>query len=317
MLGYLRLASHYNIIDKPNERSSHSRITIRGGGIIFVIAVLLWYFLEGFQYPLFVAGFLIISTVSFIDDLGHVPNRLRITAHLVTVVLLLLEVLNLESVVGVSTNHPASTYLIFIVVIPIAIGFLNAYNFMDGINGITVMNALVTLGTLFYLNQEIHFMDQDLLVHASMGLLIFGFFNFRKKAVCFAGDVGAVSMAFLITFTLITLIMATENYYFIALIFVYGVDSVGTIIERLIKRENIFQAHRSHLYQLMANESHIPHVQVSLIYGGTQLFINVWFIYSISQGTTPSMIAFFSSLTILIVIFAVAKIKFYKVFAVG
>ena len=160
-------------------------------------------------------------------------------------------------------------------------------------------------------------MDQDLLVHASMGLLIFGFFNFRKKAVCFAGDVGAVSMAFLITFTLITLIMATENYYFIALIFVYGVDSVGTIIERLIKRENIFQAHRSHLYQLMANESHIPHVQVSLIYGGTQLFINVWFIYSISQGTTPSMIAFFSSLTILIVIFAVAKIKFYKVFAVG
>ncbi len=318
MLVYLRMASVYNITDKPNERSSHTHITIRGGGIIFVIAVILWCFIHGFQFPWFFTGFLIISAVSFIDDLGHVPNRLRITVHLVTVILLLFEITNsvslpMDGAWLSGRQFFTNNTLLFIVAIPIIIGFLNAYNFMDGINGITVIYSMVTLGTFFYLNQSIHFTDPDLLLYLLAGLLIFGFFNFRKRAVCFAGDVGAVSIAFVIAFLLIMLILTTGHYQYLALVFVYGVDTVGTIVERLIKRENIFEAHRSHLYQLMANQSAIPHLSVSMIYGGIQLLINIIIIgaMTINQASPWPFITIFA---ILVMLFAFAKIKLYRVF---
>lgn len=332
MLAYLRLANHFNIIDKPNERSSHTRVTIRGGGIIFVVAIVAWWFLHGFQLPWFFAGFLLISVVSFIDDLGHVPNRVRIAAQFLAVVLLLLELnssiptpqvgafrpaagpSNLSysiSVVGVPTDH--SYLLLLLLSLPVILGFINAYNFMDGINGITVVNSLVIIGTIAYLNHTVNLVDPNLFSFTMMALLIFGFFNFRRRAACFAGDVGAVSMAFLITLLLIMLIMHTGNFYYLAFVFVYGVDSVGTIIERLIKRENIFEAHRSHLYQLMANQSGIPHLMVSSIYGLVQLAVNLLLIISIRQDFAPLLICSLIFLA-LVGIFAYAKLKLYKVF---
>ncbi len=351
MLAYLRLADHLNIIDRPNERSSHTRVTIRGGGIIFVVAVILWWLMHGYQLPWFFAGFLLISVVSFIDDLGHVPNRLRIAAQFLAVVLLLLE-LNPSfplvgahplSMVGALTDHPSHnplvgsltnqtlssmvgacpplagptnhnpSFLLLLLSLPVILGFINAYNFMDGINGITVVNSLVTIGTIAYLNHTVSLIDPDLLSYAMIGLLIFGFFNFRRRAVCFAGDVGAVSMAFLITLLMVMLIMQTGNFYYLALVFVYGIDSVGTIIERLIKRENIFEAHRSHLYQLMANQSGMPHLVVSSIYGIVQLVVNVLIIISIRQDFSPLLIFSLVFLS-LVCVFAYAKLKLYRVF---
>lgn len=321
MLAYLRLANHFNIIDRPNERSSHTRVTIRGGGIIFVVAVILWWLMHGFHLPWFFTGFLLISVVSFIDDLGHVPNRVRIAAQFLAVVLLLLEInstnsfplvgalTNQTSVVGVSTDH-----LLLLLSLPVILGFINAYNFMDGINGITVVNSLVTIGTIAYLNHTLTLIDPELLSYSMIGLLIFGFFNFRQKAACFAGDVGAVSMAFLITLLMVMLIMQTGNFYYLALVFVYGIDSVGTIIERLIKRENIFEAHRSHLYQLMANQSGMPHLVVSSIYGLVQLVVNVLIIISIRQDFAPFLIFSLIFLS-LVSVFAYAKLKLYRVFA--
>ncbi len=313
MLAYLRLADHLNIIDRPNERSSHTRVTIRGGGIIFVVAVVIWWFLHGFQMPWFFTGFLLISVVSFIDDLGHVPNRVRIVAQFLAVVLLLLEINSLVgahplSMVGVSTDH-----LLLLLSLPVILGFINAYNFMDGINGITVVYSLVTIGTIAYLNHTLTLIDPELLSYSMIGLLIFGFFNFRRKAACFAGDVGAVSMAFLITLLMVMLIMQTGKFYYLALVFVYGIDSVGTIIERLIKRENIFEAHRSHLYQLMANQSGMPHLVVSSIYGLVQLVVNVLIIISIRQDFAPFLIFSLIFLS-LVSVFAYAKLKLYRVF---
>ncbi len=354
MLAYLSVANHFNIIDRPNERSSHTRVTIRGGGIIFVVAIVAWWFLHGFQLPWFLAGFLLISVVSFIDDLGHVPNRVRIAAQFLAVALLLLELNSITSLVGacppaagptnqsffldslVSTqpispvvDHSSPNSLVGVLTnqfqfhyqslfwlllsLPVILGFINAYNFMDGINGITVVNSLVTIGTIAYLNHTLKLIDPELLSYTMMALLIFGFFNFRKRAACFAGDVGAVSMAFLITLLVVMLIMHTGNFYYLAFVFVYGVDSFGTIIERLIKRENIFEAHRSHLYQLMANQSSMPHLVVSSIYGLVQLAVNVLIIVSIRQDFAPLLI--FSLIFLALVgIFAYAKLKLYKVF---
>ena len=99
-----------------------------------------------------------------------------------------------------------------------------------------------------------------------VAVLVFGVFNFRRKAKCFAGDVGAVSIAFVILFLLGRLILKTGDWSYIVFLAVYGVDSVLTIIHRLMLHENIGLPHRKHLYQIMANELKIPHMVVSLVY---------------------------------------------------
>ena len=106
-------------------------------------------------------------------------------------------------------------------------------------------------------------------------MIIFLFFNLRKRAKTFAGDVGSISLAFLLSWFLIALILKTGRIEYILLFAVYGIDSVVTILLRLARRENIFKPHRTHLYQLLCNEYKYSHIRVSLIYGIIQCVINV------------------------------------------
>jgi len=146
-------------------------------------------------------------------------------------------------------------------------GILNAYNFMDGINGITGGYSLIITGALCYINlYRVSFVDNDLVYAFILALLVFSFFNFRTKAKCFAGDVGSISAAFMIVFLLGKLIIKTEDFSYIVLLAVYGVDAVLTIIHRILLTENIFEPHRKHLYQLLANELKINHLIVATIY---------------------------------------------------
>jgi len=263
-LAYFKIANHYNIIDKPNHRSSHSEITIRGGGIIFPLSVLLWFVGTGFQYPLFISGLIIISTISFIDDIREFPKRWRLLAHLAAIVMVFWQ-LNLFS-----ANWMLLAAFIIIV------GVINAYNFMDGINGITGIYSLVTLSTLLYINQyQVIFINTGLILSAIIGIIVFNFFNFRKKAVCFAGDVGSISIAFIICFLLIKLMLTTGNISYVLILAVYGIDTAFTMILRLTNGENIFLAHRAHLYQLLVNERGFKHLTVAIIYGFIQLLINL------------------------------------------
>lgn len=154
---------------------------------------------------------------------------------------------------------------------------------MDGINGITPFYSLICLGSFLYISTELPFVfSTDLILILSIGVLIFTFFNARKRAKAFAGDVGSVSMAFLLGWFMLSLILATQRLEYILFFAVYGVDSVFTIIHRLIKRQNIFKAHRSHLYQYLANELGFPHVAVSAIYAGLQAIINLLTIFMIT-----------------------------------
>ena len=152
---------------------------------------------------------------------------------------------------------------------------------MDGINGITVLYSLSILATCFYLNTQIDFIQDSLLLYTVIALLVFGFYNVRKKAKSFAGDVGSVSMAFIIAFIVLSLILFTTNWQYVLLVSVYGIDSLLTIIQRLVKGDNIFQAHRSHLYQYLANEVKVPHVMVSIIYALIQLVLNIGLVFCI------------------------------------
>lgn len=270
---YFRIADHYNIIDKPNERSSHDRIVIRGGGILFPLAAIMWWVLNDWQYPFLIIGLLLVALVSFLDDIYTLSNKIRLVIQFSAAALIMYE-----------AGLVAWPWIWWIPVLIIIVGWKNAFNFMDGINGITALYALSAIGGFLYANTIHPFTDNELIIYTALAVLVFSFYNLRKKATCFAGDVGAVTLAFLLAFWMLQLILSSGYVLYLLFFAVYGVDAVLTIIHRLLKRENIFQAHRSHLYQYMANEMKMGHLPVSIIYFFVQALINCLVIYWLKAG---------------------------------
>lgn len=277
ILMYFRIADKYNIIDKPNHRSAHTEITLRGGGVIYPIAFLLFFITQSLNYSIaqsldygvFGLGLLTICTISFIDDIVDLSSKIRLIFHFISVTLLLYY-LNLFSIVPLWG---------FPVIYILVIGILNAYNFMDGINGMSGLYSLVALASLLYINTDIfEFTHQDFIIYPLLASLVFLFFNFRKKAKCFMGDVGSMGIAFWIIALITLLIVETGHFKYILFLTVYGVEVIFTIIERLALKENIFEAHRRHLYQLFANEKKVSHLTISSVYAAVQLGINLFII---------------------------------------
>ena len=273
-LFYFKVADKYNIIDKPNERSSHTRITLRGGGVIFYFGALVYFLTSGFEYPWFMLALTFVAIISFIDDIRSTSQKLRLVFHFSAMALMFYQ-----------WGLFSLSWWWIIIALIICTGIINAYNFMDGINGITGGYSLVVLLSLAYIDEEVTpFVEQDLIYTVIMSVLVFCFFNFRKKAKCFAGDVGSVSIAFILLFLIGRLIIKTEDFSWIILLSVYGVDSVLTIVHRLMLHENIGLPHRKHMYQLMANELKIPHVAVSLVYMLTQALVILGYFCFVGYG---------------------------------
>ena len=268
-LGYFRLADRFNIIDRPNLRSSHSSVTLRGGGIIFLLGVWIYAALYGMTYPWFFAGVTLVGIVSFIDDIHSLPDSWRLVAQFVAMFLMFyqLGILNLND------------WWMVIVALIVCVGIINAYNFMDGINGITGGYSIAVLLPLIWLNCKDSFIDPSFLYVVGLSLLVFCFFNFRKKARCFAGDVGSISIAFILLFALGSLILKTGDFSYIVFLAVYGADAILTICHRIKLHENLGEAHSKHAYQIMANELRIPHVAVSLLYLSLQLLISAGIVF--------------------------------------
>lgn len=262
-LFYFRIADRFNIIDKPNERSSHNYITIRGGGVIWWVAALLYLLFNlSVTAGWFLAGITLIAGVSFVDDVKGLGQKMRLLFHLLAMSCAFY-------LAGVFGSYPWWAIVIGYVVF---IGIVNAYNFMDGINGITGLYSIAVLASLQYVNLSYgNFVPPDLIWYPMIASLVFLFFNFRKRARCFAGDVGSVTIAFWIVTLLLILIIKTENLIWIGFLMVYGVDAVMTILHRIYMKQNIMEAHRLHFYQILANEKKIPHRLVSLIYFTVQL----------------------------------------------
>ncbi len=263
-LFYFKVADRFNIIDKPNERSSHSAITLRGGGVVFYFGALAYFIWSGFQYPWFFLGLTMMTIVSFLDDIFTLSNKIRLLVHFASVLLMAYQL-----------NVFAMPWYFLIITFIIVVGVINAYNFMDGINGITACYSLAVGGLLMLVNKQLDFMPQEFLAFNLLGVLVFAFFNFRTKAKCFAGDVGSVAIAYILLFALGALILKTGNLIYILFLSVYGIDAVWTIIRRLTLKENIFEAHRSHLYQYMGNEAGINKLLISFIYGVMQFGIGL------------------------------------------
>lgn len=270
-LVYFRIADRFNIVDRPNERSSHNSIVIRGGGIIFLLAAWIWSAFFGFNYPWFLAGLTIVCGISLWDDIHSLPDSVRLIAQFTAMFMMFadLGMINLEN------------WWMIAPALIVCVGIINAYNFMDGINGITSGYSLTVLLPLIILNHSIHFIEMSYLIVAAIACVVFSYFNFRPKgkAKCFAGDVGSIGIAFIVLLPLGKLILQTGDLTYILLLVVYGVDTILTICHRIMLHENLGQAHRKHAFQIMANELKIPHEVVSLGYMILQLIISLGLIY--------------------------------------
>ena len=325
-LCYFKIADHFNIIDKPNQRSSHTRIVLRGGGVIFTIALWIWSLtpvpsptgegcILGLQlYPWLLAGVTLAAGVSFIDDIHSLPDSLRLVVQFASMFLVFQEVGLLTVVDGGSWLIQG---LIVLAALIVCVGGTNIYNFMDGINGITGGYSLAMLIPLIIKNEELRmkngegFVEPSLLIVIGLSLLVFCLFNFRKKAKCFAGDVGSIGIALILTFCLARLMMVTGDVAWIVLFLIYGVDGVLTICHRIMLHENLGQAHRKHAYQLMANELKIPHVVVSTIYMVLQLVVSLIAIYVIPDTIAAHWIYLVCSAVVMAVAYILFKMKYY------
>lgn len=263
---YFRIADHFNIIDKPNERSSHSSVVLRGGGIIFLFGTWLWSAFFGFHYPWFLLGLTLVCGISLWDDIHSLPDTVRLVAQFLAMFLLFAEW---------SILYLSGWWIVLIALI-VCVGIINAYNFMDGINGITAGYSLAVLAPLMVLNHSLHFIEMSYLIVTAIACVIFCFFNFRPKgkAKCFAGDVGSIGIAFILLLPLGKLILQTGDLTYIILLAVYGVDTILTIFHRIMLHENLGRAHRKHAFQIMANELNIPHGVVSACYMLIQMLVS-------------------------------------------
>lgn len=271
ILIYFKVADKYNIVDRPNERSSHKEVTMRGGGIIVWFAALLYFLLNIDSAFIFFIGITLIGFVSFIDDIRTLPSRVRAFVQLFSVGIIFYD-LNIFSI------YP---WWIILITFIVSIGIINAYNFMDGINGITGLYSCVVFASFLYVNNYvIPFVNNDLLIFPIIACSIFLFFNYRKKAKCFAGDIGSITLAFWIIYILIILICTTNSIVWIMFLSVYGVDSICTILHRLYLKQNIFKPHRIHYYQILSNEQKLDHRLVSIIYTIVQTFTSLVIIYT-------------------------------------
>ena len=270
---YFCIADKYNIIDKPNERSSHSTIVLRGGGIIFLIGVWVWSVFFGFQYPWFLVGFTLVAGVSFVDDIHSLPDYVRLVAQFMAAAMAFYQL---------GILHWSMWWIVLLALI-VYVGATNIINFMDGINGITVGYSLAVLVPLAVVNMKSNYVEQSLIISTILASLVFCIFNFRPKgkAKCFAGDVGSIGIAFIMLFLLGNVIIKTGDITWLIFLLVYGVDGCLTIVHRIMLHENLGEAHRKHAYQLMANELKIGHVKVTLLYMVLQLIVSFMFIYII------------------------------------
>ena len=302
-LAYFKIADHFNIIDKPNLRSSHTKIVLRGGGIIFLIGAWVWSAFFGFQYPWFLVAVTLAAGVSFIDDIHSLPDSVRLLVQFVAMGLMFYQL---------DMIH-ANLWWAVILALIVCVGATNIYNFMDGINGITAGYSLAVLIPLLLRNCSGEFVESSLIVVTILSVLVFSYFNFRpkNKAKCFAGDVGSVGIAFILLFMIGCLIMKAGDITWLIFLLVYGVDGCCTIVHRIMLHEHLGEAHRKHAYQLMANELGMSHVTVSLIYMAIQLVISLGFMYLCPDTVLAHWIYLVCAGGVLVVAYVLFMKKYY------
>ncbi|MCC8416958.1 MAG: glycosyltransferase family 4 protein [Rickettsia endosymbiont of Bryobia graminum] len=311
----VKVLPFFGLVDIPDQRRAHNKVTPRGGGLAIVIMVIM----AASIYEYFLATssigtvrilgiLLVISMVSFLDDLIHIPVVVRLITHVICSVAVVILFLS----PALLFHNELPPYLDVIVSIVGLTAFLNIYNFLDGIDGITCSESIhlsITILILCYLKSDI-IMHANLIIilnviilGSSIGFLLFNW----QPAKIFLGDIGSISLGFLLGFSLL-LISASSAHLFVASVIAslyYLADGGLTILIRLINREKIWQPHLKHFFQ-KAVQKRKTHRQVVSRIALCNLLLMV---FSITSLYFPVISIILAILTVMITIinFAINK----------
>lgn len=271
---YVRYARKTSASAVAHARNINLPLVATSGGFVVCVAVTaftLYYYLQGLTADWrLLAGCMLLSLVSLIDDHRPLSPMLRLAIQMVVVSW------TFDALMRAETLH------IFMLLLILGTGMINAYNFMDGINGMLVLYSLVLLGSLYVLLGDcaggmmlmsvVQARGTLLVLMIAVGVL--GVFNLRTRALVFAGDVGSIAIGYCIMVIMASLILSFGNASCLVFVAVYAVDTVYTIFQRLFEGESIITPHRKHLYQILLRRGR-PQLMISGCYAGAQLLINI------------------------------------------
>jgi Fuc2NAc and GlcNAc transferase len=281
----IKLGWRLGLMDRPNARKSHSIPTPKGGGIGILAAFLLASFLLNIPAAFWLPA-IIVSVVGLLADRVALRALTRLLIQFGAALMLVL-----------SIYHNPGADIVPILLIPFwavyLVGTANFFNFMDGINGISAITAVIAFSLIFAYQILEGRLDNYTVLAGCIAAGGLGFLPFNlPKAKVFMGDVGSVLLGF--TFAAYVFAYTTHLSDFVCLaafILPIYLDELTTMWVRIRDRENLFKAHRRHVYQLLANEAGLAHWKVSASYGLFQLVVGLSILTLRPYGLIAALVA--------------------------
>lgn len=276
VLVFRRWSLRREIFDVPNERSSHTAPTPRGGGLVIVLISLIFYtiytvFSKGDFSWSYLFGAALIAFISWLDDVYNISFVWRFLVHSASALLVIFALGYFEIVYIPFYQNVEFGKLGAVLTFLWIVWLTNAYNFMDGIDGIAAMQA-VTAGIGWLVVGKILNLDEagiygGVLAFSAMGFLIHNW----QPAKIFMGDVGSAFLGY--TFAVLPLLALNKSgansallpFIAVLLVFLFVFDTVITFLRRLAGKERVWEAHRRHLYQRLIINGY-SHGFVTILY---------------------------------------------------
>lgn len=260
---YIRVARRNHIGVTASDKGRRRFVAV-GGGFIFILAAIMAVAVFPATAPyiflvyMYVGGGAILAVLSYADDLITLSPRLRLGVHIAVTALVL------------ALMPFGSNYLLYACAVIACTGYMNASNFMDGINGMLALYSGVVLATLACV------MPSPVVLALLVSTAVFAAYNCRREPSVYSGDVGSITIGFFIATSLVYYILDSDEYSAAVFVLVFLIDAFCTFMERLLRGDNVFMSHRRHLYQLLIRRRAHP-LTVSAGYAAVQLAVNgVW-----------------------------------------
>ena len=266
------------ILDHPNHRSSHARAVPKSGGISIVVTfligmcVIMFMTDDALYSRSYIIGFVfssvLVAAISFVDDVWEKSPQFKLVTHLVAVGVVLYSGIVIETLTLPWFDRVPLGWLGYILSALWILGLTNAYNFMDGIDGLVGGTALIAgiffMAISYYEGSSFVYITGYTIIAGAVGFLIYN----APPAKIFMGDVGSAFLGFV--FATLAIIAArydesrTSFLVMPMLLFHFIYDTLFTFVRRLLRGENAMLAHRTHLYQLLIRSGY-THLEVTLL----------------------------------------------------
>lgn len=322
LIGKIRSISFaLKLFDKPNERSSHSKITPNLAGIsFFIVTVINFYFFKKYDYHSYLTdllpGLVILFFVGLKDDLMMLSPYTKFIAQLVSILFIIWPLdsvnLNLHGFLGIQELGNLASVFFWIIAL---VGIINAINLIDGINGLLATLSIIAFsafGFIFY-----HVGEQMLFLFSiSMIFILLAFlkYNLSKKHQIFMGDTGSLILGFLIAANFYYLFQINEwkfinigikisnlPYFAVSIVFIPLFDTLRVFIIRMLNKKSPFFPDRNHIHHIIIDFFHTTHLITTSVICALQLFILLISYMLSSQDNQFLLFLFLTLITIILV----------------